>query len=234
MRHRLSHPAAALAALLPVAAALAACGSSASSNNIATRTAAEILAATKLAAEGASAVHVSGSIDNGGRPVRLDVNILAGRGARGSVSENGLSFELIQTGGSVYIKGSPAFYRHVGGPTAAQLLQGRWLKAPSSSPEFASLSSLTDLHQLVDTALSTQGSVAKSGTATVNGQRAVSLTDASKGGTLFVATTGRPYPLQITKVGANGGSISFDRWDQPMALTAPADALDITQLQTGH
>ena len=234
MGQRLSHPAAALAVLLLVAAALAACGSSTSSNNISSRTAAEILAATKLAAERASAVHVSGSIDNGGRPVGLDVNILAGRGARGRLSENGLSFELIQTGGSVYIKGSPAFYRHLGGATAAQLLAGRWLKAPASSPEFASLSSLTDLHRLVDTALSTQGGVAKSGTATVSGRPAVALTDPSRGGKLFVATTGRPYPIEITKDGANGGSISFDRWDQPVALTVPAGALDITQLQSGH
>jgi hypothetical protein len=234
MRHRLSYPAAALPALLLLAAALAACGSSASSNNISSKTAAEILAATKLAAEGASAVHVSGSIDNGGRPVGLDVNVLAGRGARGRLSENGLSFELIQTGGSVYIKGSPAFYRHVGGAAAAQLLQGRWLKAPASSPEFASLSSLTDLHRLVDTALSTQGSVAKSGTATVNGQRTVALVNSSKGGTLFVATTGRPYPIEITKEGANGGSLSFDRWDKPVVLTVPAGALDITHLQPGN
>jgi hypothetical protein len=234
MCHRLSRPAAALAALLLVAAALAACGGSASSNDIATRTAAEILAATKLAAERARAVHVSGSIANGGRPVGLDVNILAGRGARGRLSENGLSFELIQTGGSVYIKGSPAFYRRLGGAAAAQLLQGRWLKVPASSPEFASLSSLTDLRRLVDTALSTPGGVVKSGTTTVNGKRAVVLTSPSKGGMLFVARTGRPYPIQITKQGANGGSISFDRWDQPVALTAPADALDITQLQAGH
>jgi hypothetical protein len=234
MCHRLSRPAAALPGFLLFAAALAACGSSASSNSISTRTAAEILAATKLAAEGASAVHVSGSLDNGGRPVGLDVNILAGRGARGRLSENGLSFELIQTGGSVYIKGSPAFYRRIGGAAAAQLLQGRWLKVPASSPEFASLSSLTDLRRLVDTALSTPGGVAKSGTATVNGKRAVILTSLSKGGMLFVARTGRPYPIQITKQGANGGRISFDRWDQPVALAAPADALDITQLQAGH
>jgi hypothetical protein len=234
MCHRLSRPAAALAALLLVASALAACGGSASSNDIATRTAAEILAATKLAAERARAVHVSGSIANGGRPVGLDVTILAGKGARGRLSENGLSFELIQTGGSVYIKGSPAFYRRLGGAAAAQLLQGRWLKVPASSPEFASLSSLTDLRRLVDTALSTPGGVVKSGTTTVNGKRAVVLTSPSKGGMLFVARTGRPYPIQITKQGANGGSISFDRWDQPVALTAPADALDITQLQAGH
>jgi hypothetical protein len=49
-----------------------------------------------------------------------------------------------------------------------------------------------------------------------------------------VATTGRPFPIEVTKTGANGGSISFDRWDQPVALTIPADALDITQLQPAH
>ena len=234
MCHRLSRPAAALPGLLLVAAALAACGSSGSSNNIATKPAAEILAATKLAAEGAKAVHVSGSIDNGGRPVGLDVNLLAGSGARGRLSENGLSFELIQTGGSVYIKGSPAFYRRVGGAAAAQLLQGRWLKIPASSLGFASLSKLTDLRRLVDAALSTPGGVAKKGTATVNGKPAVVLTSPSKGGALFVATTGRPYPIQITKQGPNGGSISFDRWDQQVALTVPTNALDITQLQAGH
>ena len=43
-----------------------------------------------------------------------------------------------------------------------------------------------------------------------------------------------PFPIEITKTGANGGSISFDRWDQPVALTIPADALDITQLQPAH
>jgi hypothetical protein len=150
------------------------------------------------------------------------------------VSENGLSFELIQTGGSVYIKGSPAFYSHVGGAAAAQLLGGKWLKVPASSPQFASLSKLTDLRRLVDTALSTPGGVAKRGTSTVNGKQAVVLTSPSKGGNLFVATTGRPYPIQITKQGADGGSISFDRWDQPVALTVPANALDVTQLQAGH
>jgi len=234
MRLRLSRPVAAAAGPLLLALSLVACGSSASSNDIASKSAPEILAATKLAAEDARTVHVSGTIDNGGRPVTLDVNLRAGKGARGRISENGVSFELIQTGGSVYIKGSPAFYRRVGGATAAQLLQGKWLKAPANSAEFASLSSFTNLRDLVDTALTTEGKLAKSGTTTVNGQPAVGLTNTSKGGTLYVATSGPPYPIEITKTGANGGKISFDRWNQPVTLAPPADALDITKLQSGH
>jgi hypothetical protein len=220
--------------LVLLSSALAGCGSSSSGNGIAAKTPTQILAATRTAADLATSVHVAGSIVAGGVPITLDVDVLAGRGARGRLAQNGLSFELIQTGGTVYIKGSPAFYRHVGGAAAAQLLQGRWLKAPATSPEFASLASLTNLRQLVDATVASHGSLAKGGTGTVNGQKVVGLTDRSKGGTLYIATTGRPYPAEITKDGASGGRIVFDRWDKPVTLAAPANAIDIAQLRSGH
>jgi hypothetical protein len=56
----------------------------------------------------------------------------------------------------------------------------------------------------------------------------------SGAGTLYVATTGTPYPLEILKKGGSGGSILFDRWNQPVTLTAPANAININQLQSGH
>ena len=186
------------------------------------------MAAAKAAADAASSVHVAGSIVSGGSPVTLDLNLLAGRGGHGQLSENSLSFEVIHVGGTVYIKGSPAFYRHVGGPAAAELFQGRWLKAPATIGSFASLASLTDLRQLVDMTLTIHGTLAKAGTATVNGQKVVGVTDASKSGTLYVATTGRPYPVEVTENGKNAGKIVFDRWSAPVSLTAPASAVDIT------
>ena len=234
MRPRLSPPAARVLGLILLAAALAGCGSSSSGNGVAAKAPAEILAATKAAADVATSAHVSGSIVSGGLPITLDLDILAGKGARGRLSENGLSFELIQTGGTVYIKGSPAFYRHVGGAAAAQLLQGKWLKAPATSPEFGSLASLTDLRQLVDTTVANHGALAKGATTTVNGEKVVGVSDTAKGGTLYVATTGKPYPIEVTKGGASGGKIVFDRWDKPVVLAAPANAIDITQLRSGH
>ena len=78
----------------------------------------------KTAADSASSVHVSGSIVSSGSPITLDLELLAGKGGRGQISENGLSFDLIQVGGTAYISGSPAFYSHFGGPAAAQLLRG--------------------------------------------------------------------------------------------------------------
>ena len=234
MRLRLSLTAAPLLGLALFATAFAGCGSSSSGNGVAAKTPTEILAATKVAADAATSVHVSGSIVSSGAPITLDMDLLAGKGGRGQLSENGLSFELIQISGTVYLKGSSAFYRHIGGSAAAQLLQGKWLKAPATSKDFASITSLTDLRQLVDTTLANHGTLTKGGTTSVNGQKVVGVTDTSKGGTLYIAASGQPYPIEITKDGASGGKIVFDRWNESVSLAAPANAIDIAQLRSGH
>jgi hypothetical protein len=226
-----------LAAVL-LAAMLAGCGGSSSSsgNGVADKSPTDILKATKAATEGAKSVHVSGSIVSGKSPITLDMNLLAGHGGRGQLSESGLAFELIQVGGTVYIKGSPAFYKHIGGSAAAQLLQGKWLKAPSRNADFASLSQLTDLRQLVDQTLASHhGALKKSGTTSLNGQKVIGITDATKGGTLYIATTGKPYPVAISKDGTGGGRITFDHWNRDVSLVAPQNAIDVAQLQAaGH
>jgi hypothetical protein len=220
---------------LPLAvAALTGCGSAASTNGITAKQPAEALAAAKAAADAASSVHVSGSAVAGGSPITLDLNLLAGEGGRGEVSENGLSFEVIHLGDTVYIKGSPAFYQHVSGAAAAQLLQGRWLKAPATVGSFASLASLTDLHQLVDTTLAIRGTPTRAGSAAVGGQKAIGITNAAKGGTLYIATTGPPYPVAATEDGAGSGRIVLDHWNEPVSLAAPANAIDITKLQSSQ
>ena len=66
---------------------------------------------------------------------------------------------------------------------------------------------------------------------TIEGQRAIALKDTSKGGTLYVATSGKPYPLEIAKAGKESGKVILDRWDQPVTLKAPAGAIDISELQ---
>lgn len=234
MRNRPAFAAAPLFVALLLAIVLAGCGGSSSSsgNGVADKSPNDILAATKAASEDAKSVHVSGSIVSNKSPITLDMSLLAGKGGRGQLSESGLAFELIQVGGTVYIKGTPAFYKHIGGSAAAQLLQGKWLKAPSSSADFASLSQLTDLHQLVNQTLASHGSLKKSGTTTINGQKVVGITDTTKGGTLYIATTGKPYPIAISKDGGGGGRITFDRWNSDVTLAAPKNAIDVAQLQS--
>ena len=234
MAPRLTPLAGAAVALVLSSGLLGACGGSSSSsgNGIASKSPKEIVAETRAAAQKASSVHVSGSIASASAPIALNLDLAAGRGGRGQLSEGGVGFEVIQTGGTVYIKGSPAFYRRIGGPAAAQVLRGRWLKAPATSSDFASISSLTDLRKLIDSALASQGKLSKSGAKTVNGQAVVGVTDVTRGGTLYVAVKGTPYPVAIVKSGSSGGKVNFGRWNEPVTITPPADAIDISQLRS--
>jgi hypothetical protein len=235
LRRTISRPAAVLLLAL-VAALIAGCGGSSSSGNgVASKTPAEILAATKAAADSAKSVHVAGALSSGGSPITLNLDLIAGLGGRGQISESGLTFELIVVGGTAYIKGSPSFYSHFGGAAAAQLFQGKWLKASATSGELATLASLTNLGRLLDQALASRGALVKGATTTVSGQPVVELRDTSGDGSLFVATTGQPYPIEIVKRGSETGHVSFTRWNAPVALRPPPNAIDLSQLQhAGH
>jgi hypothetical protein len=215
---------------------LASCGKSSSGNGISSKGAAEIVSESKAAADAATAVHVSGSLKSGGAPVRLDLNLVAGKGAQGEISQNGASFKLILVGNTAYISGSPAFYRSLGGSAAAQLFKGKWLKASATTGEFASFKQLADMRQLIDTTLAAQGALVKGAATTVNGRPVIAITDSAKDGTLYVASTGKPYPLQIAKGGSESGTIVFSDWNRPATITAPSNAVDLSELKSlaGH
>jgi hypothetical protein len=229
-------PPAARLALAPLlaAAVLAGCGSSSSGNGIAAKSPEQIVAAARGAADGAATGHVAGTVRSEGKPLAIDMELVKAKGGRGSITLDGVSINLVRVGGAVYINGSQAFYRRIAGPAAAKLLQGKWLKAPENSGNFASLASLTDLSKLIDTTLASHGKLARDGTRTVDHQKVVAVTDVSQGGTLYVATVGTPFPTGIVKDGGGGGRITFDRWNKPVTLTAPANAININQLQNGR
>lgn len=240
---RLTSTVVATAAVSLIAVVLAGCGgggsssssssSSSSANGVASKSATAIFEAAKTAAAGAGSVHIAGSIVSGGKPIGLNMELLSGKGGKGQISQEGFSINLVQVGGSVYMNGSKAFYTHVAGATAAQLLQGKWLKAPANSGELASLASLTDFSKLITSALAHKGTLTKGASTTIEGQPAIALEDSSSG-TLYVATTGKPYPLEIAKHGKESGKVLFNRWDGTVTLKAPADAIDISKLQNGH
>ena len=102
------------------------------------------------------------------------------------MSEHGVSFQLVRIGDTAYIKGSSAFYRKFAGPAAAQLLQGKWLKASANTGQLASLTPLTDLAKFCDTALANHGKLAKGSETTVHGVKVIGVNDTTKGGTLYV------------------------------------------------
>lgn len=224
---------AAFAALLCLAGLVSGCGSSGSSSSgIETKSPQEIVSSAQTAIEGVSSVHVAGSVTSSGTPITLDLHLVSNKGAKGQMSEGGLGFQIVAVNRTVYINGSEAFWRHFGGSAAAQLFNGKWLKAPESG-QFGTLAQLTNLQSLLGQALSHHGTLARGQTTTIRGQKVVAVHDTTEGGTLYVATTGKPYPIEISKSGNSGGHLSFDRFNEAVDLTPPANAIDISRLTSG-
>ena len=224
-----------LAVLVLVSLGLAACGGGggAKDNGVAAKAPAAIVSTAQQAASGANSVHLSGSIAATGAPTTFDLNLVKGTGGSGTLSVNGLSFNLIRIGSTIYVKGSPAFYKKFSG-AAASLLQGKWLKGQSTSGSFKSIGPFTDLTSFVNQALASQPGqkLSKGANTTIAGQKVVEVKDPN-GGTLSIATSGTPFPVRIAQGGANGGMITFDRWNTPVTLTPPAGAVDLAKLQAG-
>lgn len=212
------------------AATVAGCGSSSGSGSgIASKSPDAIVKAADTAITHASSVHVAGSITTSGVPLTLDLTLVSGKGGTGGMSEGGLAFKIVSVGQTVYIQGTSSFWEHYGGATVARLLDGKWLKAPATG-QFASIARITNMQALMANILLSHGSLAKGATTTVNGQSVVPVTDKSKGGTLYVATSGPPYPIEITRGGTGGGKIVFDRFNQSVTLTPPSPAISLGQL----
>jgi hypothetical protein len=222
-------------ALALTAALLAGCGSSshkaAKPNGEASKPAGRVLADARAAATRASSAHVSGDVASRGMRVTLDLSMARGRGAKGSMTLNGLQFDLVRIGNAAYIHGSDAFWRHYAGGAFAQLLHDRWLKAPVSQRRFRSIAPLTSIGLLFATISRNHGKLVNDGKKTYQGSPVVAIRDTSDDSKLYVAATGKPYPVAITggKKGQSG-TITFDDWNANVSLSAPKGAIGISEL----
>jgi hypothetical protein len=233
MRLRSASLSASLLAVL--ALVVSGCGSASSSsagNGVAAKTPSEILSAAKAAAAASASVHVAGSIVSEGKPISLDMELVGRNEGKGSVTLEGLGISLIDVDRAVFVKGSRAFYTRFAGSKAAGLLQGKWIEGSAEHGPLASFAALADLEKVIDSTLADHGTLARAGLASVRGKQAVGVTDTTRDGTLYVATTGVPYPLEIVKssAGVHAGTIVFDRWNKPVSLAAPANSISLSRL----
>jgi hypothetical protein len=208
--------------------------SSPAGNGVASKSPARIVAIATAAATAAESVHVAGSILSEGEPISLNMELDAEKGGKGRVTLGNLSVDVVNVDRAVYVKAGSAFYSRFAGPATARLLQAKWLRGSSVSGPLASFTSLTELRKLLSSTLARHGALSRASSTTIDGQRAVGVSDTAGDGTLYVASTGTPYPLEIVKRGSGGGKLVFDRWNQPVALAVPPDPLDLHQLQSSR
>ncbi len=214
--------------VLVISVTLPACGGS-SGNGVAGKSVGGITQAMTQALAHVTSAHISGTIAAGASQTGLDLKLVSGKGGRGTISQGPLSFRVVVVGGQVYIYGGKVFLSRFGGSSAVKLFSGKWLQEPATG-QYALFASLTNLQSLFHQLLSHKDRITKGSQTKVEGQQAIELIDKSRGGTLYVATTGKPLPIAIVKTGTSGGRIDFSGYDQPVTLTAPKGAINLSGL----
>jgi hypothetical protein len=219
-------------------ATAAATTGTAADNGVASLSAKEILTKAAAAANAASSVRIVGNVDQDGQQLSLDLT-LGKDVAGGTFGFKGYQVQVRLVDNTFYLKAPAGFYDSVGNSGAAigQLVGDKWFGIPldnaSASDEFGALQSFTDKGKLFDSLLKDAADATVKGSSDVNGQPVVLLDD-GKGGTLAVATTGEPYPLQAQESSSdNSGTLNFTDWNAPVNVTAPADAIDLGSLTGG-
>ncbi|MEZ5115154.1 MAG: hypothetical protein R2737_02695 [Candidatus Nanopelagicales bacterium] len=178
--------------------------------------------ATKAALERTS-VAITGDAPSGDGPVSLDLELVRDTGGQGTVSNAGQAIDVVVISPDAWISADREFWAATAGEAVADAIDGRWVQASTTDPDYAGVAGLADYQQVLKGLLSPAGDVAKGELGEVDGRPAIALT--SSAGELWVATTGLPLPLQITRQDGQG-TVTFADWDADVDL-APPPAADV-------
>jgi hypothetical protein len=204
-------------------------------NGVADLPVTEIIHKAGSALRAARTVRVSADLVSGKDKIKLNLRLKGSEGATGTVALATSEFTVLRIGKTAYLKGDRAAWTASGAGQAASMLAGKWIKVPTGDKDFSEFVKFTQVSTLADLFVSNGGTSDKSATS-LRGQAAVKLTD-SDGSALYVATSGKPYPLRLVQSAqaADHGTVDFTDFDKPVALTPPpADqVIDLSSLNTG-
>ena len=187
-------------------------------------TAPQIVTEAQRALSQARSVHITGEYRDAGKPVKIDITIAAGDKATGTVTTDGVKVELRRIGGTLYVRGDDKFLSALG--PQAQAAKGKWLVGPIAQAD-RGLANLTDLGRFAGTLSPGKGTLTKEDVRKLAGQDAVSVRS-STGARLWVADTGKPYPLRVERIGDVAGFLDYGDYDAPVTVTAPSPTVDLT------
>ena len=186
----------------------------------------KILAQARDAFLAAPSVHAKGALLTDGTAYSIDLRLVKGRGATGTVGSKGGTITVVRVGNAAYVALDPASLRAAtGSDEAARRYAGKFFSVTAANRQsFAPFLALTDAAQAFGPALTPTGTVTKGAVSTVNGHRVVDLlVDGGSTGDVYVALDGPPYPVRIG-FGKGGQHVDFDGYGSRVALAAPPKA----------
>ncbi|MFJ4679879.1 MULTISPECIES: hypothetical protein [unclassified Kitasatospora] len=180
----------------------------------------------------AGAVRTAGTLSTQGARIRVDLRLNAAGDCTGTLGQLGVgSFEVVKAGPQLWVRPDQEFWQTHGGSAMSDRVGDRYLRTTSDNPDFAEITELCDLTALADRLGSAGSGVTRGEPATVQGRPALALSGGSGTGTLYVATTGAPVPLELEQ---DTGKVEFSEFGTPVpsATPGPDQSLDLDQLES--
>lgn len=214
-------------------------GTSSSPSALAGLTADQVLAKARAAVAVARSVHIVGEVVQAAGPTRFDLKLTGGPGAIGSIEIAGGRVEIVRIGGDIYFKADEkTLASGLGGTSAeiAKLVAGRFIKGPLTDQRLASFAHLTNLKDFTTNVLEPSGAISRVAGKPIDGVRTVGLLNdnAARGGTLYIADEGDPFPLLIEALAGRSdtGTLRMKDWNAVVTVTPPpADqVIDLSRL----
>jgi hypothetical protein len=168
-------------------------------------------------------------------PVAFDLTLVRNVGCEGTIAlSKAQTFQLVETGGYVWILPSNAYYASLHLDKAAlALIADKYIKVKSTDKQLGDLAQECTFTGLLGSISKPTGKNYTAVPVTYNGAPAYEVTQSGQQGTAFVANTATPLVLKITDPQKGGGTITFTNYNAAKTITAPTDAESIDGSQLG-
>jgi hypothetical protein len=201
-----------------------------SGNGILSLPAQQVLDRAGAAVRGSSSVRIKGRVVQNGKTAELDLRLKGADGGVGTVVFDAHEYRIVRVGGDLYVTAGRGAFRALG--PAGGSLEGKPVRVSATDPRFAEVAGFTDLQRIFGLLLQPGAGLTKGDQKDVNGRHALALLNAAgNGGTLWVATSGTPYPLRLdappSVSAAASGRLDFSDYGAPVTLTPPPGAVGL-------
>ncbi|HEY1133424.1 MAG TPA: hypothetical protein VGE77_02525 [Nocardioides sp.] len=231
----------AIAALGVAAATLTACSGDDGGDDFAKSPAEDIVAAAKSDMGDLKAVKVSGTVNNDGQEISIDIQSSSDGDCTGSIGVDEGTAELLGVGGDTWMRPDEAFWRSFAGENAEQVLTlvgDKWVVIPAEDDSF---NQFCDVDALLDQLLKEddeedESTYSVTGTEELDGDEVVLVDneDPEDGtSTGYVLVDDPHYLVKIEKTdGEDTGTVTFSEFDEEFDVEAPAedDVVDLGSL----
>jgi hypothetical protein len=169
------------------------------------------------------------STGTAGQTVTFDLTLVQKAGCQGTIAQSKTeTFQLVETGGSVWLKPSTAYYASLKLSKAAlALVADKWIKVKSTDSQIGDLPKICTFSGLFGSLKTPTGASYVATPTTYQGHSAYEVTQAGQQGYAYVTNAATPMLVKLAEPGASGGVITFTEYSTPLTITAPSAAESI-------